>query len=72
MKKYRDIVDTYPKIERFGHMIPSGLIINAVTKDFMTKNKIVNDTRKPNKEYIHSIGLWDKYLEHLREKNDVC
>ena len=72
MKKYRDIVDTYPKIERFGRMIPNGLIINAVTKDFMTKNKIVNDTRKPNKEYIHSVGLWDKYLEHLREKNDVC
>lgn len=72
MKRYRDIVENYPKVERFGHIMPDGLIINQNTKSFMIKNKIVNDTRKPNKEYIHSIGLWDKYLDYLKGQNDVC
>lgn len=75
-----DCIEEYKKIIKD---IPIGnkLIITHITNDFLndilSKDKlyrtvdIKSDMRKKmlkGKEYIHSIGYWDKYIEYLGEK----
>ena len=46
--------------------IIDGLLLSKITKDFIAKNKISNNTRMKNKEFIHKSGLWDKYIKYLK------
>ena len=73
IKEYRKIIDSIPEGNK--------LLINILTKEFMSKImakdiKLYNeidikaDMKKrmlKGKEYIHSMGYWDKYLDYLRK-----
>ena len=73
IKEYRKIIDSIPEGNK--------LLINILTKEFMSKimakdTKLYNeiniktDMKKrmlKGKEYIHSMGYWDKYLDYLRK-----
>lgn len=72
LKEYLEITNSIPKSDK--------LIIGHVTKEFMnnilSKDKLYKsidmkaDIRKKclrNKEYIHSMEYWDKYVKYLKE-----
>ena len=74
LEKYRSIIKNVPKEDI--------LIIAKTTEDFITeklpkligiKSKNITADMKLNKmyrqkkEYIHSKGMWDEYLEYLRQ-----
>lgn len=73
IKEYREIIDSIPEGNK--------LLISILTKRFMSQMmekdtklyreiNIKADMKKrmlKGKEYIHSMGYWDKYLSYLRK-----
>lgn len=73
IKEYREIIDSIPEGNK--------LLISILTKRFMSQMmekdtklyreiNIKADMKKrmlKGKEYIHSMGYWDKYLDYLRK-----
>ena len=66
LKVYQDTIKNFPKRKIGDKEIIDGLLLSKITKDFITKSKISNNTRMKNKEFIHKNGLWDKYIKYLR------
>ena len=81
--KYEIPLENIKEYRKIIYSIPEGnkLLINILTKEFMSKimakdTKLYNeiniktDMKKrmlKGKEYIHSMGYWDKYLDYLRK-----
>lgn len=69
--KYKSIVSKIPK-ER---ILDITHITNKFLKSLATKKNTYDDIKNDmalkglkGKEYIHSIGLWDKYIDYLRKE----
>ncbi len=73
LREYQEITKGIPKEDI--------LIISQITRDFISKILPKSKTYKSKnikadmklkklkgKEYIHSIGMWDKYLKYLKER----
>lgn len=75
--EYKQVLELLPHRQIGNKSVPDGFFINTMNKNFddiiLTENpKLdVNADRKKKglkaKEYYHSIGYWDKYLEFLRK-----
>lgn len=69
---YKEIVDAVPKEDKLtvSH-ITNDFISNILAKDRLYKTvAIKTDMRQKmlkGKEYIHSMGYWDRYIEYLKE-----
>lgn len=66
MEIYQNIIKDFPKRKMGNKKILDGLLIKKINKDFLEKNKLINNTRMKNKEFIHKKGLWNKYIEYLK------
>lgn len=73
LREYLEITNNVPQCDKLliGHMT------NAFMNDILSKDKlyktvdIKKDVRKKmlkNREYIHSMGYWDKYIAYLEKK----
>lgn len=73
LREYKEIIDIIPKTKL--------IILTKITKDFLD-NKLAKkscyktvsyktDMKKKmlkNKEYIHSVGMWNEYISYLRKE----
>lgn len=66
--KYKSVIDRLPKRSMNGKDIVDGFFIKKCNKEFMDNNKLKNDSRLKDKEYIHFMKLWDEYIEFLKTK----
>ena len=73
LKEYREIIENIPKGKT--------LIISKITKDFLSKivskkpcyksidlNADMKKKMLKGKDYIHSIGMWNDYIEYLKKE----
>jgi len=65
LEKYQDAIKNYPTRNMGDKVIIDGLYVKSVNKKFLEQNKIKNDTKLKDREYVHKIGLWNKYCEFL-------
>ena len=71
LKEYKDITSNLPT----NKLILVGKYTNNFIKSLATKKNTYDDIKNDmalkglkGKEYIHSIGLWDKYIDYLRKE----
>lgn len=69
---YKQITDLVPKNNKlFISIITKEFMANIMAKDSLYRTINMKSHMRQmmlkNKEYIHSIGYWDKYLEYLRD-----
>lgn len=73
LEEYLKITDAVPKEDK----LQIGLITKRFIKDILSKNKLYKSTDikadmrqkcLKGKEYIHSMGYWDKYLTYLKKE----
>lgn len=70
MQSYKDILENIPENERLS----IGIITNNFIKSLTTKRNPIENIKADmrlkglkGKEYIHSIGQWDRYIKFLKE-----
>ena len=70
LQSYKDILANIPKNERLS----IGIITNNFIKTLATKRNPIENIKADmklkglkGKEYIHSIGQWEKYMKYLKE-----
>ena len=71
LKEYKNITSNLPT----NKLILVGKYTNNFIKSLATKKNTYDDIKNDmalkglkGKEYIHSIGLWDKYIDYLRKE----
>ena len=69
---YKQITDLVPKNNKlFISIITKEFMANIMAKDSLYRTINMKSHMRQmmlkNKEYIHSMGYWDKYLKYLRD-----
>ncbi len=66
LDEYKIAIKDFPTRDLGKRIIVDGIFIKKCNKDFLKKNKIKNNTNMKDKEYIHSTGNWEKYINYLK------
>lgn len=79
--KYKEVTNLLPKTTIGDREIPNGMIIQNISNMFLDNvvSTTINNPRADRKEkclntkeYIHSIGLWNKYIDYMKAEAAKC